>query len=281
MRTNNRPRPKSPKYKRLIISTDLDATLLTETYEWRAAIPALKALAKREANLVLNSSKTFEEIRALALELHEECGLERSPIVAENGAVIAWPDRSKSEGYRVECLGLNRSTIIERAQALRTEHAVDFEGFADLSVAELMELTGLSETSAQNAMNRQATEPMLWKSSEAEWNAFSAALASVEIKAVRGGQFIHLMGDTDKADGVRATRAHYEQMEPDTEWTVIALGDSPNDAGMLNGADIAVVIQNPNQSSRLTPTAPTCVYPENVGPVAWNEAMLHILQSIN
>ena len=267
--------------QRLLVSTDLDATLLTETYDWSAAIPALKALATCEACLVLNSSKTFAEILQLAQAIRSECGLAPSPIVAENGTVIALPDASAPDGYRSECLGLDRGTILARARDLREQRGYDFTGFSDMSVPDLVALTGLGESAAKNALNRQATEPILWHSSEDEWLEFSGALATAGIRAVRGGQFIHLMGPSDKADGQRAAKVYCESMAPTESWLVVALGDSPNDLGMLNAADIAVVIQNPTHTIRLEPTAPRCVYPDHYGPVAWNEAMFEILNGIN
>lgn len=261
---------------RLLVSTDLDATLLTETYDWYAARPALIALARREACLVLNSSKTFVEMLDLAQILRSECGLASAPIVAENGAVIAIPDGS---GYRVKCLGLDRATILERAHGLRAAHGYDFVGFADMNAPDLVAQTGLTEAAAKNALNRQATEPILWRGSDAEWLDFSEALSQAGVRAVRGGQFIHLMGTSDKADGQRAAKTYCESIEPG-DWRVVALGDSPNDLAMLNAADIAVVIQNPAHQIRLNPTAPRCVYPKNYGPTAWNEAMLSIMNSI-
>lgn len=268
------------KTQRLLISTDLDATLLTEAYDWSAARPALKALARQQAQLVLNSSKTFVEIIDLAQTLQFEFNLEPAPLVAENGTVIALPVSNAPNGYRTECLGLDRATILDRAHRLREKHGYDFRGFADMTPGDLAALTGLNETTAKKAMTRQATEPILWRGSEAEWNLFSNELAETGIRAVRGGQFIHLMGNADKADGQLAAKAHCEIREPDTPWLTVALGDSPNDLGMLNAADIAVAIKNPRHHTHLQPTAPECIYPENFGPVAWNAAILTILTTI-
>jgi D-glycerate 3-kinase len=260
---------------RYLISTDLDATLLDDTYSWDAALPALKLLAEKEAVLVLNSSKTVSEMQELAIELAASCGLSGAPLVAENGGVLAVPEK---DGYRIECLGRSRADILAVAHALREAEGYDFRGFADMQPEELVELTGLSRDAATLAMDRQATEPILWNDTEERWAEFFQTLEKEGIKAVRGGRFIHLMGPTDKADGMAAALDYFQSLEPSRVWKVIALGDSPNDLGMLNAADLAVVIKNSAHDSSLQPAAVQCIFPPHEGPRGWNEAILYLLE---
>jgi mannosyl-3-phosphoglycerate phosphatase len=215
----------------------------------------------------------------LAKELIAECGLLPAPLVAENGGVLAIPDADAPLGYRIECLGLSRAFILASAHRLRDQHGYDFEGFADMQPGDVMRITGLSLEAAEMAMDRQATEPILWNGSDQEWADFSAALKRDGIRAVRGGRFIHLMGPADKADGQRAALEFCQTQYPEVLWRLIALGDSPNDLGMLDTADVAVVINNPAHEIVLKPTALQCVYPSKQGPMAWNEAVLNSLQN--
>jgi hypothetical protein len=46
---------------------------------------------------------------------------------------------------------------------------------------------------------------------------------------------------------------------------------------MLNAADIAVVVEHPVHGRMELPTALQCVMPLPYGPVAWNEAILALL----
>ena len=70
---------------KIVVFSDLDATLLdAETYSWRSAEEAIDALKKREAAIILVTSKTLSEV----VLLHEELGLE-DPFIFENGGGIA------------------------------------------------------------------------------------------------------------------------------------------------------------------------------------------------
>lgn len=263
---------------RTLVSTDLDATLLDEAYQWTPAMPALKRLAQAGACVVLNSSKTVREMLALAEKLRAECGLAPAPLVAENGGVLAVPDGAAPTGYRIEHLGLDRDAILACAHRLRDEAGYDFVGFADMQPEDLMRHTGLSRAAAVMAMDREATEPILWNGSDDEWSAFKTALEQAGIFAVRGGRFIHLMGPSDKADGQRAALTWCRKQHPEALWRVVALGDSPNDQGMLDEADVAVVIDNPAHGLALQPAALYCVHPPYHGPAAWNAAILGFLE---
>jgi mannosyl-3-phosphoglycerate phosphatase len=218
---------------------------------------------------VLNSSKTVPEMKALA----EEMGLQ-TPIIAENGGLIAVP--SASGDYSIKLTGLSREFILEQAHNLRVQKNYKFAGFADWTAKQVAEKTGLSEAMAGHSQTRYATEPILWDDTEARLNEFQKAVAQSEIRILRGGRFLHLMGPADKADGAASALKFYQEAEPDVSWTVVALGDSANDCAMLEAADIAVVIPHA-EGTRIDPQAQRVVrapYPSTKG---WNASILTIL----
>lgn len=267
--------------KRVMIVTDLDGSLLDDTYSWAAALPALEMIQARGIPLVLNSSKTMAEMREFANALQT-----MAPVVAENGGLLAVHEASglldrynaqeRLKEYVIEINGLPRHFIVAKAHALRVRDGYRFEGFADWTDAQVSEHTGLSETMARHARSRYATEPIVWHDSPARQQLFEAELAKHAIRLVRGGRFLHLMGQVDKADGTQAAIRLYQQAQSGSEWFVIALGDSGNDLAMLEAADIAVVIPHADGSC-IQPQAARVVHASSPASVGWNQALLELL----
>lgn len=256
--------------KKLLVVTDLDATFLDHSYNWDEAKPAVARLRELGLPLVLNSSKTVAEMEDLARQLDLD-----SPIVAENGGVLAI-HKERPGDYSVQINGLPRKDILEAAHKLRRQLGYQFEGFADWSDEELAERTGLSIPQAQSSRSRLATEPITWNDTELLRLAFANQLGSQGIRMLRGGRFWHLIGPADKADGSASALEYYKKREPETDWVLVALGDSANDLAMLEAADIAVVIPHPD-GAHISPDAPRVVqapYPTSKG---WNAAILSLL----
>ena len=256
--------------KKFLVLTDLDATFLDHSYSWDEAKPAVARLRELGLPMVLNSSKTVAEMKDLAMEL----GLQ-SPLVAENGGLLAIPNEHTGD-YSLQIRGLPRKEILEVAHGLRSQMGYKFQGFADWSDQELAERSGLSIIQSQRSLARLATEPFLWEESESLRLEFADQLSIQGIRMLRGGRFWHLMGASDKADGSASVLEYYQQLEPDTEWQVIALGDSANDTAMLEAADIAVVIPH-SDGTHISPKAPRVVHAPFPATKGWNAAILSLL----
>jgi|GEM_PF-4270088 len=70
-----------------LVSTDLDGTLLDHySYDWQAAAPSLARLAKLGIPVVINTSKTFEEVVSLQSSM-----LLTAPFIVENGSALFLP----------------------------------------------------------------------------------------------------------------------------------------------------------------------------------------------
>lgn len=268
--------------RKLLVVTDLDGSLLDDNYSWDAALPALKRLRQLKIPLVLNSSKTVSEMRDMA----EALGLQ-SPVVAENGGLLAVHEDSgffekervltRAGDYLIETTGLSRDLILSKAHALRVTEGYQFAGFSDWSIEQVREHTGLSVVGARRSKSRHATEPILWQDTPERFAAFETALAKDGIRILKGGRFLHLMGQADKADGMKAAVALYQKQMPKVEWVVVALGDSQNDCAMLEAADIAVVIPHAD-GPHIAPNAPRVVNASAPATVGWNDALLKIIQ---
>lgn len=267
--------------KRVMVVTDLDGSLLDDAYSWAAALPALEMIQARGIPLLLNSSKTMAEMREFANVLQT-----MAPVIAENGGLLAVHEASglldrhnvqeRFNEYLIQLNGLSRHVILAKAHALRMRDAYRFEGFADWTDAQVREHTGLSGTMARYSRSRYATEPIVWHDTADRLQLFEAELAKHAIRVVQGGRFLHLMGQVDKGDGMQAAIRLYQHAQPDSEWCVIALGDSANDLAMLEAADIAVVIPHAD-GPHIQPQAARVVHASAPASVGWNQALLDLL----
>lgn len=265
--------------RKFLIVTDLDSSLLDEDYGYEGALDALQMLRDRGYPLVLNSSKTYAELRELAHELGQ-C----DAVVAENGGLIAIRQGSAIApegdadhfGYIRHAAGMLREEILALAHDLRARGRYSFEGFSDWSVSEVVNHTGLSTEAAIRAMDRETTEPIHWHGSDAELKEFLTSMEGV--KALRGGRFIHLMGDVDKVLGMRYLLDKYQKAEPGTHWTVVAVGDSANDKAMLEAADIAVVIPHAD-GVKVEPENPQLTVASEPGSKGWGQIISKLLNN--
>lgn len=271
---------------RIIVFTDLDATLLDQhSYDWTPAISALEIVESKGAELVLASSKTFSELGYFAERL---CA--QAPFIGENGGVMAipnchplsshTPEDPNHDGYSILTNGLSRERLLQAIATLRSEFGFRLQGFADWSALELGKLTGLSVTQAQKALRRQASEPILWQDTPKQLVLFEREVERRGMKVIRGGQFLHVMGQTDKADAMKQLLEYYEASFPQAKFTSIALGDSENDVGMITNADIGVVIPNPKRTEPLVLEGRNIIYAPQAGPSGWNDVVSELFESL-
>ena len=269
-----------------IIFTDLDGTLLDHhDYGFDAAFPALQAIRDRDIPLILTTSKTLAEVvkinRALA---------NPQPAIVENGCALCFPldadypfdisGNERRDGCAVRRFSPDYAEICGFVARQRDQHAWRLRGFADMSVAEVAEVTGLDHDQAADARQRLCSEPFLWLDSEQNLARFIGAAEAAGLQVTRGGRFWHLMGNSSKALALNAMRRLFY---PDSHaaTTVIALGDSENDRDMLQVADIAVVVRRHDGTHLDCAGTRQTIYTQETGPQGWNEAVLQILRQLD
>lgn len=258
---------------RPIVFSDLDGTLLDhKSYSWSAARPALDKLHQAGIPVVLNSSKTIPEIRAIRDDLDNS-----APFIVENGAAVVIPENYFEPGpEQVEPFGADHPRILSVLASLR-QQGFQFRSFYDMTAAELAESTGLGEGAAQRAKQRAGTEPLVWQGSEASLEEFEEALMDCNLRLLAGGRFLHVMGRFDKADGVRFLARAYRRQYPGERVVTVALGDSPNDQAMLEAVDVPIIIRGPRSDALSLPSDRHVMRSLKEGPAGWNECMLNLL----
>ena len=264
---------------RYIVVTDLDGTLLDhQTYEFTPALSAIKELAQQDIPIILNSSKTRAEILEIRSELNNQ-----EPFVCENGGVLCGiaPESNVLEStpkLHIQYLGTPRSQFLASLDELKAKLHLNYQGFADAPIDDVVQWTGLTFSDAQKAVDREATEPLLWQDTELALEQFRQELKALELQCVKGGRFHHVMGNFHKASCFAKLKAYYSRHLL-AEVQIIALGDSQNDLPMLEQADHAIVIPAKHGLS-LKPNNKSTFFASQAGPYGWQEGINHFLTSL-
>ncbi len=264
-----------------LLFTDLDGSLLNhDDYSWAQALPAIERLTELGIPIIMATSKTRAEVRALQREM----GLEE-PFVVENGGGVFFPDRyadlripnsTMASPYRLITLGVPYPEVRSFIEDRHDRFAI--EGFGDMGAERIAAVTGLTLTQARLAEQRDFTEPFLLE--EADQLAAICEEASGEgLTVTSGGRFHHLIGVLqNKGRAVDVVteifRDHWGE-----DVVTIALGDSPNDLSMLERVDYPIVIPRVNGPA-LEVTKPGAQLAPNPGCRGWNAAVLELLQTL-
>jgi predicted mannosyl-3-phosphoglycerate phosphatase (HAD superfamily) len=149
---------------------------------------------------------------------------------------------------------------------------------SEMSVGEVMELTGLGDAAARRAMTRSASEPfvMVGDPSPSDMAGIADSIAELGACLARGGRFRHLLGRrVDKGAGVRSVLA----MIHTGDWVgTAAIGDAWNDLPMLQEADIGFLLGNAVEPEALPPGITRL---EQKGPPGFIDAVGRILGKWN
>ena len=259
-----------------IIVTDLDGTLLDEaTYSFTDALPALHSVAKSGIPLILCSSKTRTEIESYRAAINNV-----HPFISENGGGIFIPrgyfrapfEAEELDGYHLIRLGTSYAKIRERFIRLREKPGAKVRGFADMSTAEVAALTGLSESGAALARQRDFEEAFIFEGAPDE--NFLRAIETAGLNWTQGRIF-HIMGNHDKGRAVKMLMSLYERQYGAI--ASIGLGDSLNDLPMLEAVDRPVLVRHQDGSCDTRITVPGLMRTRLPGPAGWNEAVRQLL----
>ena len=241
---------------KLMVVSDLDGTLLDHNdYSFDLVLPVLDRMDEAGIPLVVNTSKTRAEWLAMRGELGNF-----DPYVVENGSAIY-------DGEKVETFGVSRAEILDVLKSLRAKFK--FKGYSDVGVSEIMQWTGLGRQSAERSADRHFSEPLVWQDSPEKEDDFCDLIKERGLRTLRGGRFLHVLGQTDKSKPLQYFRKE--------KVAIIALGDRPNDLAMLKAADIGVIIKAPGD---YVLEAKDMLLSKEIGPRGWAEIMTQILDRL-
>jgi mannosyl-3-phosphoglycerate phosphatase len=264
----------------LLIFTDLDGTLLDhETYSFRPALPAIRALKEKNIPLILCTSKTKAEIEEARKQLHII-----HPFISENGGAVFVPKKyfqlpfsfdKEDSNYLIIELGTSYQRIRKVLSQIQAAFPGKVRGFGDLTAKEVSSLCGLSLSNAKLAKKREYDEPFLLENKSAK-ETIEKMANRANLHLTKGGRFYHLLGDNDKGKAVSMLKALYKKEKGYIK--TIGLGDSLNDLPMLKVVDYPVLVAKPDSGHDLSVKLDNLIFAEGIGPYGWNKAVLELLE---
>jgi mannosyl-3-phosphoglycerate phosphatase len=266
----------------IVLFTDLDGTLLdSTTYSFEPARPALRKLKDLGIPLIICSSKTRLEIERYRQEFDS-----LDPFVAENGGGIFIPKgyfpvgiagpetRIEERGdYEVISLGTAYPALRQAVEQLRRE-GFRMKGFGDMAPEEVAQITGLTLVEAALARERDFDEPFVLEG-PADFEALQEHIERLGLRLTKGALY-HILGENDKGKAVAILSDFYRRARGSI--VTIGLGDSLNDASMLERVDYPVLLQRPDGSHDPGISLPNLIRAEGAGPSGWNKAIMRLLR---
>lgn len=267
--------------EKIIIITDLDGSLLhPSTYSFKDAIPTLNLIKSREIPLILSSSKTKAEIELFRDRLDNV-----HPFVSENGGGVFVPvdyfpfsvEGDLKDDFSVVTIGEPYAEVRKVFLEIRQKFQYDINGFGDMTVEEVAEVTGMTIEEASLSKIREFDEPFVFNGSDDEKKEI---LKAIEEKGFHWteGRFLHILGDHDKGKAARILIEHFERFLGNV--TTIGIGDSLNDLPLLNEVDIPVIIPKEDGSYVSGINLDKLLRAKKVGPQGWGETVAEILEDI-
>lgn len=264
--------------KKIVIITDLDGTLLdSETYSYAPALPALNMAAEHNVPILFCSSKTRAEI-----ETYRERLANNHPFVSENGGGVFIPEGyfpfdvegERRDGYTVCSFGLPYLTVRKVFASVKRQLFNHAAGFGDMTAGEVAAVTGMAESDATLAKERDFDEPFLFDS---RWTGDRMGfLRCIERRGLTWteGRLFHILGRHDKGKAAETLFGFYRRVFG--EIVTIGIGDGFNDLPLLRAVDYPVLVPREDGSYAKGVHLPHLVRAAKPGPAGWNDTIMDI-----
>jgi len=264
---------------KLVVFTDLDGTLLDrETYSYEKALPMMNYLRQEGVPIIFCSAKT----RAEQEVYRQKLGI-TDPFIVENGGAIYIPYGyfpfdfyyHKTVGrYFVIELGMPYHEVRVILEQIRSELALDFKGFWDMSPEEVAAETGLDLDAAQRAKEREYDETVKLEGSPEEIKGVLNAIRGAGLSYAHEGAYYDVMKGNDKGKAatilIELFRRKLDKIQ------TIGLGDSLNDQLLLSTVDIPILVKKPGgQWEEMD--LPSLRRMEGIGPEGWRQAIEELI----
>ncbi|MGN6630891.1 MAG: HAD-IIB family hydrolase [Nitrososphaeraceae archaeon] len=232
-----------------IIFTDIDGTILDNTGEYGETPKLISSLIKNNIPVILCSAKTLAEQN----RVRKLIGL-TDPFIVENGGAIViekeyfdlsqimkdYPVKERDGNYIIE-LGKPATKIREILNDIRKNFNISFRGVADMSIQELSNIAKLSTESAKEMAHREYGETIL-QIEKKDLDRLTRIARERNLSLIHGGRFFDVTMGNDKGKAVEILVDLFKK-KYDYNVTFFGVGDSENDASMLELMDHPLLVQ--------------------------------------
>ena len=232
-----------------IIFTDIDGTILDNTGEYGETPKLISSLIKNNIPVILCSAKTLAEQN----RVRKQIGL-TDPFIVENGGAIViekeyfdlsqimkdYPVKERDGNYIIE-LGKPATKIREILNDIRKNFNISFRGVADISIRELSNIAKLSTESAKEMAHREYGETIL-QIEKRDLDRLTRIARERNLSLIHGGRFFDVTMGNDKGKAVEILVDLFKK-KYDYNVTFFGVGDSENDASMLELMDHPLLVQ--------------------------------------
>ena len=271
---------------KILIFSDLDGTFMNHNDYSYSHLKNFISKIKKKSEIIFTSSKTFSEMS----KIYENLNI-NFPFIVENGACIYFPknyfnlkkiNQKVVEYENFHCLKLSDDSLKKFKEHIKEKFSKNFKFsfFSELSNQKIAELTNLTPKKIADSKKRQFSDPIFWKDSNKNLQAFKKKLIKNEIIITEGGRFIHFNVGYDKGKAVAKFLEIYKKQKFQSVLS-ISLGDSENDVSMLELTDYSCCIKSPKKKKLYLKKSFNNYYSEKEAPFGWKESLEYVFQKEN
>ncbi|MCD6502696.1 MAG: HAD-IIB family hydrolase [Euryarchaeota archaeon] len=228
---------------KIVLITDLDGTLLDETYDYKPIEKFINKLKSYGVDIVFSSSKTFleQEYYRKALGIND-------PFVVEMGGAIyipkeyfshIFPRTNSSEKYHIIEYGLRIEILNKILEDVEKVYGLKLKRFTKMPSEEISKVTGLPLEMAEWAKKRQYSEVIVRGFPEEE-DLREILRKYFHLNVFLSKRLLTIIGNTDKGIALRILENLYYEEYGSVE--MIAAGDGEADIPMLLAADLGIYV---------------------------------------
>jgi len=181
-------------------------------------------------------------------------------------------------------LGKHADEIRKKLLDIRKKYDVHFKGVSDVSLEKLSKIASMSLGSAKRMAQRDYGETIL-EIERYDFGRFMKYANENSLRIIHGGRFFDVTIGNDKGKAVNILRNLFKKKYCD-DVLFFGIGDSANDASMLNFVDIPILVQRQDRSwfnyeGIIKKNNNNIRKVEGVGPKGWENAICDIILDLN